>query len=197
MVEKQIMIPIDDERAKYLSDVLGNKTAMKILDYLSENEGTVSDISRALKIPLNTADYNVKKLVGSGLIEKADWFWSRKGKKMPTYRVSDKKIVISPKKKVFSDKIKSMFLALGLTGLGALVVRELTRARGVFSGVENWAGDVLMQRAAEDSLAAVEGGSYIGVSVFTNIGPWGWFLIGAWFAIVLFFIISILKGGKD
>jgi len=120
MDEKSILVNLGDEKAKEISEVIGSKTCNKILGYLSEHEGTVSDISGALKIPLNTTDYNVKKLVKSGLIEKASHFWSVKGKRMPTYRVSNKKIIISPKKSIG----KIFAWTLGLTGLMALTIRE-------------------------------------------------------------------------
>jgi len=119
---KQILLDLDDKRIGVLSEVLSNKTAMKIINYLAENEASETEIARDLKIPANTVNYNVKKLKESGLIEKTkDYFWSVKGKKILKYKVANKKIIISPKSK---SKITNGFLALiGTAGVGFVLQR--------------------------------------------------------------------------
>ncbi|MDP2926063.1 MAG: beta-propeller domain-containing protein [Nanoarchaeota archaeon] len=100
MVEdKFIMYGIDDERSKDIADVLGNKTCKKILNYLADiKEASEKDISDALNMPINTVEYNLKKLVKSGLVEKTkNFFWSVKGKKIQMYKLAKKHIIISPK----------------------------------------------------------------------------------------------------
>ena len=47
-------------------------------------------------MPMNSVQYNISKLLEAGLIEEAKSWWSVKGKKMPTYKVANKLIVISP-----------------------------------------------------------------------------------------------------
>ena len=93
------MMGLDDERSKKMAEVMGNPTCKKILDYLADtNEASQKDISDALNIPMNTLDYNIKKLLDVGLIEKTkNFFWSAKGKKIPMYKLARKHIVISPK----------------------------------------------------------------------------------------------------
>jgi DNA-binding transcriptional ArsR family regulator len=109
---------MDDERIKNLAGVLGNKTCENIIDYLEKNdEASASDISEALKLPLNTVDYNIKKLVESGVVEKKKkFFWSVKGKKIVTYGLSNKSIVISPKGSSVASKMKS--IVPGILGVG-------------------------------------------------------------------------------
>src|SRR3989344_4840698 len=99
MSDKFIMMGLDDERSKKMAEVMGNPTCKKILDYLADtNEASQKDISDALNIPMNTLDYNIKKLLDVGLIEKTkNFFWSAKGKKIPMYKLARKHIVISPK----------------------------------------------------------------------------------------------------
>jgi DNA-binding transcriptional ArsR family regulator len=177
MSEKSLMISLGDERLKQISEVIGNKTCNRILDFLGEKNATVSDISREMKIPINTADYNVKKLVEAGLIEKTSHFWSVKGKKMPVYRVSNKKIIISPKK---PKSLVSFVLALGLTGFFALIIKKFTEVSNLKDG------EIMLQGAETESLRGSLG-------FFSSMAPWEWFLIGAWFAIILFFVISILS----
>lgn len=94
-----LQISLDDSRSQKIAEVLTNKTAKKILITLSEKDMNESDIAAALKIPLNTVGYNIKKLLSAELIEKTPrTFWSSKGKRMNFYTVANKKIVISPKK---------------------------------------------------------------------------------------------------
>ena len=185
MDEKHISVSLGDARIKEIGEIIGNKTCNKILDFLAGEDGTVSDISRALKIPLNTADYNVKKLVKAGLIEKASYWWSVKGKKMPVYRASSRKIIISPRKSV----ARVFAWVIGLTGLTALTLREF-----MGSGVEvmetNIAEGGRLMADVAPSMAVESVGFWAGVS------PWSWFLIGAWFAVFLFYVFTLYNERK-
>lgn len=94
-----IMFDIDDPRSAKVAEALSSKTSRKILNLLSEGEMSGSEIATKLGLPLNTVGYNMKKLVSAGLIDKSKRiFWSSKGKRMELYKLSNKKIIISPKK---------------------------------------------------------------------------------------------------
>ncbi len=187
MEEKYIMFSMEDERIKGLSEALSNPSCKKIINLLSEKELTETDIAKELKVPLNTIDYNIKKLISVGLIEKTNHFWSIRGKKMPVYRVSNKKIVISPKKSLsFTALIAS---AIG-TGLIAF-------------GIERFSAQRINEEVffAEDSLAAVpmiaqKGSEVARDFASTGFAGWQWFLLGAWLGIALFFIFSSLNGRR-
>jgi len=99
--DKFILMGLDDERSKQVAEILGNKTCKKIIDYLSEvKEASEQDISKALNIPLNTAEYNLNKLIKSGLVEKTkNFFWSVKGRKIGMFKLAKKHIIISPSSK--------------------------------------------------------------------------------------------------
>jgi len=196
MDESHILVSLGDDNVKKISEVIGNKTCNKILDFLSREEATVTDISRKLKIPLNTADYNVKKLVSAGLIGKSSHFWSVRGKKMPTYKVLNRKIIISPK----VSKAKSFFWAFLLTGLFAFVLRNFMGTSEYTSGVgevrmsaQELAFDSAVNEGAKLAASAPAASSASGAasaSFFVSMGAWAWFLIGAWVAIVMFFVIG-------
>lgn len=184
MKEKYIMFSMGDERIKQLSEALSNPSCRKILDILSEKELTETDISKELKIPLNTVGYNVKKLVNAGLIEKTSHFWSIRGKKMPVYRVSNKKIIISPKK---TNNYLALTISFLATSLMALSFRWLDLGRGQ----EN-ISQILVEDLAEDSVVnsvVMKTAENISPSIFASIGSWQWFLFGAWLGILLFFAI--------
>ena len=99
MKDKFVLMNLDDENSKKVADVLSNPTCKRILNYLGDvKDASQKDISDGLNIPLNTLDYNMKKLIASGLVEKTkNFFWSTKGKKIPMYKLAKKHIIISPK----------------------------------------------------------------------------------------------------
>src|SRR3989344_8660257 len=112
---KHIIISLDDDSSKSLSEVLSNDTCKRILSFLADNEEvTESDIANKLKIPLNTVNYNMKKLLDSKLVdEAAHFFWSKKGKKIRVYRLSNKSILISPRSKSKINKLTTSIITLG------------------------------------------------------------------------------------
>jgi DNA-binding transcriptional ArsR family regulator len=183
MDEKHILVSLGDERVKEISEVIGSKSCNKILDLLAEEELSVSEISRRLNLPMNTVDYNVKKLLKSGLIDSSSSWWSVKGKRMPSYKISNRKIIISPKK-----SIAGKFLwVLGITGLAALSIREFVPKE---SAVEHVARDVFALSPNIESIA-LDSGFVPASSYWASLNPWSWFLIGAWFAVFLFFAFAL------
>jgi DNA-binding transcriptional ArsR family regulator len=110
MSKKFILMGVDDDSSKKVAEVLSNTTCKKILNYMSEaNEVSENDISVALGIPINTVEYNLNKLIDAGLVEKTkNYFWSKKGKKISMFKVTNKHIVISPKSKPTMSILKTI-----------------------------------------------------------------------------------------
>jgi len=215
MDDTQIVISLDDDRAKYIAEVISNKSCKKILDHLSRQEGAVSEVANDLKMPINTVDYNIKKLIKSGLIEKANYWWSVKGKKMPTYRVSNKKIVISPRRIASSSKYLFALLASGVVALGLKSMEIGKQSTETFIGYANETRNVLNAGIDKSFLAPVEdsvgtlsreavdgttnviakSGDVI-ISGYLGMDVWLWFLFGAWFVVFIFFILNLLTNAK-
>lgn len=123
MEKKYILVSLEDDKAKKLADVLGNKTSNKIINLLAEKEMSEKDLADELNIPINTVEYNLKKLLAADLIEKSkNFFWSPKGRKIDLYQVSNKSIVISPKKSTNLKKFVPIAITL-FSGLGALLIK--------------------------------------------------------------------------
>lgn len=150
MVEHSVKIDIHDPRAAAIADVMANKTCKRILALLAErDELSESDIAQALGAPLNTVGYNMKKLVASGLVEKTKtFFWSVKGKRIPTYRLSRKEIIISPRR-LISTQMLSIFAAGVLAVIIAFAL--LAPERMSFTTSNN---DSLQYFASENELSA-------------------------------------------
>lgn len=117
MAGRSVLIDLDDPRMGVLADVLANKSSKRILSLLAEAELSASEVALRLSMPLTTVDYNMKKLARAGLIEKTRSLLSSKGKLVPVYRVSEKRIVISPRRMlrgIVPAFLVSIFLVLGL-----------------------------------------------------------------------------------
>ena len=196
MTKKYLMVSMDDERAKAIAEVLGNPTCRKITDFLAETkDASEKDIADALRAPINTIEYNLKKLLKAEMIEKTkNFFWSKKGRKIDLYKLSNKTILISPKQRITS-KIKSVLPVAILSGLGAILVRQFLVVKNIFETrapeVLTQAQDAVMSTArAEAANIVVEKGNFF----FTTPSPaWLWFLGGALTAIFLFAIFNWRK----
>lgn len=191
MAEHSIMVDIDDARTSEIAEVLANKTCKKILSLLAEKDLSEGDIANELRMPLNTVDYNVKKLVSAGLIEQArGWFWSVKGKKILTYKLSNKRIVISPMR-----KLRGIIPAVLATGAIALGIKIWGDYQYNAANVAGDAGEIAVKSVSvagtggampSESSAGFSSGIYYAI----NNAPdyWAWFLLGALTALVIFLL---------
>lgn len=182
MSRKYLMVSFEDARMSKLADVLGNKTCKKIIDFLAEKEASKSDIAKELKIPLNTIEYNINKLVEAGLVDKAKtYFWSTKGKKIMTYKISNKSIVISPKT---SNKVKSIVAVVAASGILAFLIKTFSPQPIV--------AEKMAQGLVENTSFAAQGVGQNVMPVFT-LEPWLWFLFGALIVLIIFLILNWKK----
>jgi predicted transcriptional regulator len=198
MEDHFMLISLEDSKSKAISGVLGSKTCKKIIGYLSERkEASQKDLSDALSLPMNTLDYNIKKLLDSGFIQRRkNFFWSQKGKKIIMYELSNKSIVISPRKSA-SQKFKSILPAFILTAAGTFAVwvyERISYARESLSNSFSDSSNILLSKGAEiasEVPTAYDSTNYLMTAHPTPI--WAWFLFGALLMIV---IISIVNWSK-
>ena len=182
---KFMLISMDDETSKSVAEVLGSKTCKKIINYLAEKEASQKDLSDALNIPMNTLDYNIKKLLQSGFIQKKkNFFWSKKGKKIILYELSNKSIVISPKKST-GEKIKSITPAIIFAAVGTFAVAVYEKLSSVSRNAQSY----------DTALESAEIFKAAGTSIMESqpIPISAWFLLGS---IIAIFIISIINWRK-
>jgi len=190
---KYVLVSLDDEKAGNIADVLTNKTSRKILDFLAEEkEASEKDISDALKMPMNTVEYNIKKLLKASLIEKSkNYFWSRKGRKIDMYSLATKHIIISPKaSKPNLSKVKSLIPAFIITGIISLVIRAYSLAS--FKASTRVPMDTGLEPVASLAEDFVVGAGEV-VITSTPAPVWLWFLVGSFLAIILFAILNWKK----
>jgi len=202
MTKSSIMIDLDDARSDKIAEVLSNKTAKRILQSLAEGEKCGSDLARDLTAPLNTISYNLKKLTEAGLIEKSKrFFWSMKGKKMDYYNLSNKKIVIMPKRMV-----RGVLPAVIVAGLVSLGIRAWTQTKIESGELVSSIADESIDKFGETAVRAVEASGAAapqaladgsqGIAGLCNSeiilgiaqSAWLWFLVGALTALFVYLI---------
>jgi len=204
--EKFMLISLDDEKAKFLADVLGNKTCKRIIDHLAVHpEASVKDLSDFLKMPMNTVEYNIKKLVSADLVQKrTNFFWSKKGKKIVMYELSNKSIVIAPKNSNIGSKLKSILPAVFVSIAGAVAVYALDQVRSLsnINPAMNYGEGVVYaaKTSSENVMAAaspeIQRTISDGFITSWNSIPslsWAWFLGGA---LLVLFIFSLVNWKK-
>jgi DNA-binding transcriptional ArsR family regulator len=209
MTKSSIMINLDDPQSDKIADAISNKTSKKILSLLAENEMSSSEIAEKLGIPLNTATYNLKNLVDSGLVERSKrFFWSSKGKKMELYKVSNKRIIIFPKM-----MIKGILPAVLITCVIAAMIAFSFQPSGLQTTMsKDYSQDNRLmvtatpqpEKAAESAAAGASATSAFGEesasadlsqqtatkeNIYTKLenapNIWAWYLIGAMTALVV------------
>ena len=121
--ESFILVSLEDEKTKKLSQSITNETCRKILNYLSEKEdATETQISNDLGIPMPTVNYNMKLLVENGLVEINEFHYSRKGREVDHFSLANKMIIIAPRKdeKLLSrlKKLLPVVAIIGVIGYG-------------------------------------------------------------------------------
>ncbi|MFA7708108.1 MAG: helix-turn-helix domain-containing protein [Candidatus Pacearchaeota archaeon] len=209
--DKFILVGLDDEKSGHIAEVLKNPTCKKILNFLGDiKEASEKDISDALKMPINTVEYNLNKLIKCGFIEKTkNFFWSVKGKKIPMYKLARKHIIISPSRSFNLSNLKSLLPVTLIFGVFALILKSFFGIKDNF--VQNFAPSiekaaagasaetaVLKDVVLDDSIRAVSE-TNLNLSLVDKIlmlPPWVWFLVGALVGVIIYFIFRNYKEVK-
>ena len=191
MEDKFILVDLNDKKSKNIAEVIGNESCKKIIDFLAEkNEASEQDIAMALKMPINTVEYNLNKLISSSLIESKKFFWSVKGKKIPMYGLSNKSIVISPRKINFSS-LKTILPVFAISAIGALAIKYYLVKDQVANVVHN---PVPLLESGVNSAKSLDFAQATNsINFIQSINPWTWFFIGACFSVVLYLLLTKLN----
>ena len=189
--ESFLMVSLEEEKSKKLAQVLSNDTARKILDILSKQElMTETEVAKELKIPLSTAHYNLSLLVKSDLINNDHYTYSEKGKKIIHYQLSNKYVIIAPKKssKIF-EKLKDFLPIVLISSLASIIIKYFWP---VVNKTENFAARGMAMMQEEVAEVSVDATPKIVEPVVSSINSNQdlalWFLGGSLFALLLSFI---------
>ena len=194
MTEKYLLFDLEDDKSKKLGEVISSASCKKIVNLLAEKEMSETELATSLKMPLNTIEYNLNKLISAGIVEKASRWWSVKGRKIETYKLANKLIVISPKKGNVYSKLKGILPVAAVSGILAGFLGWYYK----FGDVLNASRDVVQEKALQtgaDMAGSVASASSC-VPNLVNVVPsaassgnvWIWFLAGSLVALVGFLI---------
>lgn len=164
------MFSLEGEESKQIGEILGNENCKKILNLLAEKELSESDIAKELGMKVNTIEYNLRKLISLGLVEKVNHFWSTRGKKIPVYRAANKHIIISPRTKAKG------FLITGLLAIVAAFIIKVLSYKPILRISEK-------TDMVESMVNVPASSSYSAYPII-----WLWFLVGAGFALIVLYL---------
>ena len=125
-----LLLSLGDSRIKGISNVIGNESCRKILDYLSDKESTESELAKNLGIPISTVHYNLDQLMKSGLIISEEFHYSKKGREVDHFKLANKYIIIAPKNTKFTgitQKLKNILPVALIVGGTALIVQYIQK----------------------------------------------------------------------
>jgi len=182
---------MDDEKITQIAEILSNQTCKRILDYLAEKDASEGDISRDLNLAISTVEYNLNKLIDAGLVRAGkNFFWSVKGKKIKTYGLANKKIIISTKRS-FGSMIASILAGGVILGAVRLFMN--------YNDVQSLGGTEVMDNAAEKFAYSPAPTSEIATRSFESLSYFNdifiWIIVGLVIGALGFFLFKKLKGG--
>jgi len=125
--DKFLIVPMGKE-SKAITQVISNDTAMQVMDLLADGPLSTSMVAEKLAIPLTTAQYNIEKLMESGLVKIEKTKYSEKGREVKLYRASRRFIMIVPEKsggQAVIDALKKYILLIPVAAFLALIVEYL------------------------------------------------------------------------
>ena len=196
-----LLLSMEDQQIKKISNVISNDSCRKILDYLSNKDATESELAEKLGIPISTVHYNLQQLTEAGLVSAEEFHYSKKGKEVNHYRLANKYIIIAPKK-IFGikEKLRSILpvvlIVAGAAGIIQLASKYLTKSAYqmpvaktmIADGATESAGFAtpLAQQAAVETAKA---------SIYQKVALW--FLVGALFALLAYLLVNSIRKNVD
>ncbi len=155
MKQQNIMLlSMDEAKTKKIANIVGNDSCKKILDFLSENDATESELAEKLNIPISTIHYNIRQLLESGLVISEEFHYSEKGKEVSHYRLASKYIIITPKK---TFGIKQRLMSVLPAALIIIGIASVMQIYSIYSQPKAFADTMLksaMMETAKESVSS-------------------------------------------
>ncbi len=207
--ESFVLVSLKEDKAKKLAQIITNDSCKKILDYLTENEATESELASKLNLPISTVHYNLQHLMDAGLITADEFHYSEKGKEVNHYKLANKYIIIAPNSTWgIKEKLKSILPAalIAVAAAGFIQVFSKYLMKPVAFGMEQANRAVLTKSAVMEEAAPVAANLMVGAAPNVtqealtvapqlvsepNIALW--FLYGALFVSVVYLMINIIR----
>ncbi len=189
--EPFLLVSLEEEKAKSLAQVLSNDTARKILDFLSKVEhSTETEISKQMKVPLSTVHYNLSLLVKTKLVSDEQFTYSEKGKQIIHYSLSNKYVIIAPKKsELLKEKLKKFLPVMAVSTVVSIGIKYLWNSFSSFSPAPTLMMEKTLIEETADVGARVASSSQEAFTPLLQTQEFAlWFLFGSVFTLLLYFI---------
>jgi DNA-binding transcriptional ArsR family regulator len=134
MAEDIIVLEPGDERAQKIGKAISSHTANDILQLLSEEPQTATDLTDSLHIPMSTLKYHLDNLLAAGLLEVTETKYSVKGREIKVYGVRNQLVIVAPKMTNIRSillKYASLFGIVIVASLVMLAILPLFQAQPV------------------------------------------------------------------
>jgi len=177
-----LLVDLNEPKTKKLAETITSDTSRKILNHLTEKEGTESEISDTLKIPLPTIHYHLQKLQEAGLVIVEEFHYSKKGREVNHYKLANKYIIIAPKKVTgLGEKLRGILPVAGIVLLASAVLGFFTNKSGAFkSGIESQMVPMMQQNIVMK----------VPVSDYNYVL---WFLTGGLFTLLIYLVMIVVQ----
>src|SRR3989344_4203800 len=114
------LVSLEEDLAKQLAQVISNDTSRKILDSLTQDKKSATQLSKELNIPLPTVHYNLKALSDAKLVLSKEFHYSEKGREVQHYELTNQFVIIAPAGAEEGWKQKLMSLIPTVTLIGGI-----------------------------------------------------------------------------
>ncbi len=190
MKSPYLMVSLEDSESKAVAQVLSNDTSRQIMKYMTGHDKvSETEIAKTLDLPLSTVHYNMQHLLKTKLVEALEFHYSEKGKEVLHYSLSNKIIVIAPKKddKKLLKKALPVIGFIGLFTVGLSILRENVFSQSSMRLMAGTAEATIMKSTSEQ-IAAVP-------SVFSSSIVF-WFVAGALITLGFYMLFDYLSNKK-
>ncbi|MFT4250139.1 MAG: ArsR/SmtB family transcription factor [Candidatus Woesearchaeota archaeon] len=157
-----LQLSLGEEQASQVAKLLANETAQKIMNAVSADSKSESEIAKELDLAASTVHYNVQKLVSAGILLTDEFTYSQKGKEVRYYRLASEHVVITVKSSA----------RLAELAVGGSLVALMSAGIAFFAARQESASPMMM---AADTMRMESQA----VMVSSDPVVWPWILLGA------------------
>lgn len=177
-----LLVDLNESKTKKLAETITSETSRKILNHLTEKEGTESAIAESLKIPLPTVHYHLQKLQEAGLVVVEEFHYSKKGREVNHYKLANKYIIIAPRNvSGLREKLQGILPVAGVVVLASAMLGFFTNKSALFSSAIEAKTMPIMQQNVVMKVPVSDPNYVL------------WFLAGGLFTLLIYLVMVVVQ----
>ena len=122
MADNVVLLEPGDERAQKIAKAMGSQTASDILQFLSDGQKSLTDITERLAIPMTTAKYHVENLLDAGLLSVSETKYSVKGREVKLYSLTNQLLIVAPRHSNVRSLLLKYASLFGIVAFGSVII---------------------------------------------------------------------------